>query len=120
MKQAGAAMKQIHGGMSLEQVDETMYVIRYWLSYHIYTTPIHGLEPLTRRQGQTPRTTPAQRGNRTGDYQCSAGRTAGRGGAGCRVGGIGAGGYGRADAQYGSYTCWYPVGPVTGSWELGT
>ena len=27
MKQAGEAMKQIHGGMSLEQVDETMYVM---------------------------------------------------------------------------------------------
>ena len=26
MKQAGAAMSQIHGGMSIEQVDETMYV----------------------------------------------------------------------------------------------
>ncbi|KAJ5085386.1 hypothetical protein N7532_010157 [Penicillium argentinense] len=28
MKQAGAAMKQIHGGMSLEQVDETMDKLR--------------------------------------------------------------------------------------------
>ncbi|CAG8116568.1 unnamed protein product [Penicillium salamii] len=28
MKQAGAAMKQIHGGMTLEDVDKTMYVIR--------------------------------------------------------------------------------------------
>ena len=27
MKQAGEAMKQIHGGMNLEQVDETMYVM---------------------------------------------------------------------------------------------
>lgn len=27
MKQAGAAMEQIHGGMSIEQVDETMYVL---------------------------------------------------------------------------------------------
>lgn len=27
MKQAGAAMKQIHGGMTLEDVDKTMYVI---------------------------------------------------------------------------------------------
>lgn len=27
MKQAGAAMKQIHGGMKLEDVDKTMYVV---------------------------------------------------------------------------------------------
>lgn len=26
MKQAGSAMEQIHGGMNIEQVDETMYV----------------------------------------------------------------------------------------------
>ena len=26
MKQAGAAMAQIHGGMSIDKVDETMYV----------------------------------------------------------------------------------------------
>lgn len=26
MKQAGAAMEQIHGGMSIDKVDETMYV----------------------------------------------------------------------------------------------
>lgn len=26
MQEAGKAMKQIHGGMNLEQVDETMYV----------------------------------------------------------------------------------------------
>lgn len=28
MKQAGSAMEQIHGGMNIEQVDETMYVDR--------------------------------------------------------------------------------------------
>lgn len=27
MKQAGAAMAQIHGGMSIDKVDETMYVL---------------------------------------------------------------------------------------------
>lgn len=26
MKQAGSAMEQIHGGMNIEQVDDTMYV----------------------------------------------------------------------------------------------
>lgn len=26
MKQAGSAMSQIHGGMSIDKVDETMYV----------------------------------------------------------------------------------------------
>jgi len=41
MKQAGQAMKQIHGGMSLEQVDETMYVIsriffQYQMRRHLF------------------------------------------------------------------------------------
>mgnify|MGYP002718719841 CR=1 FL=1 len=37
MKQAGAAMKQIHGGMKLEDVDKTMYVATDLcaLSHHI-------------------------------------------------------------------------------------
>jgi len=71
-------------------------------------------------QGQTPRTTPTQRGNRSGDYQRSAGRTARRGRTGCRVGRTGAGGYGRAYAQYGSYACRYSTGSVTDRWKLGT
>lgn len=29
MKQAGAAMAQIHGGMSIDKVDETMYGVLY-------------------------------------------------------------------------------------------
>ena len=36
MKQAGSAMEQIHGGMSIEQVDVTMYV-----ALHPWNTEIH-------------------------------------------------------------------------------
>jgi hypothetical protein len=123
MQQAGKAMKEIHGGMNLEQVDETMYVIAIVIVLsHDYIEDIlfyYEPDPLTRKQGQTPRTTPTQRGDRTGDYQRSAWRTARRGGAGCRVGGTGAGGHGRAYAQYWPYTCRHSAGPVTGRWKYG-
>ncbi len=33
MKNAGAAMKQIHGKMTMEDVDLTMYVFRFALCY---------------------------------------------------------------------------------------
>lgn len=33
MKNAGTAMKQIHSGLTIEKVDETMYVLAYILNY---------------------------------------------------------------------------------------
>lgn len=66
MKSAGDAMKQIHGGMSLEQVDETMYVMRAremsdteletWNLGRVCLLMIF-------LQGQTPRTTSSQPGD---------------------------------------------------------
>jgi charged multivesicular body protein 4 len=40
MKNAGAAMKQIHGGLTIDKVDATMYVLAYLiLSWKILTWP---------------------------------------------------------------------------------
>lgn len=46
MKNAGAAMKQIHGKMKMEDVDVTMYVLSRFLDatcclYHTFQRPIH-------------------------------------------------------------------------------
>ena len=110
MKQAGAAMSQIHGGMSIDKVDETMYVGIVTLlgrcvvdAMGLFTDSV---------QGHTPRTTPAQRGDRRGNHQCATGRAARRGRSGCRVGGAGAGGYGRAHAQHRPCTGQHPAGPA--------
>lgn len=49
MKQAGAAMKNIHGGMKLEDVDKTMYVVRhlaYLVTMCIYSVLIPRREEL--------------------------------------------------------------------------
>ena len=42
MKQAGTAMAQIHGGMSIDQVDETMYVF-ITLLMKLVRTAVHSL-----------------------------------------------------------------------------
>lgn len=116
MKQAGAAMAQIHGGMSIDKVDETMYVV-YTLFYPFSTKSWLCL--LTPPQGPTPGTTPAQRGDRPDYHSSPAWRAAGRGRAGAGTRGYGAGGYGRANAQDWSCAGQYAVGPVTGGWEVG-
>lgn len=113
MKQAGAAMSQIHGGMSIDKVDETMYVADR------LSITVSRLYLLTTAQGQTPRTTPTQRGDRSGNYQCSAGRAARRGRAGPGTRGAGAGSYGRAHAQYGPGAGQRPAGAVTRGWQVG-
>lgn len=102
MKAAGSAMAQIHGKMTIDKVDETMYVDSW----------IWDLDLMSGQQGPTPRTTPAQRGNRPGFHKQSAGRTARRRRTGSGTGRAGAGDYGRADAQSRDCSCRRPNQPV--------
>lgn len=98
MKAAGSAMTQIHGSMTIDKVDETMYVLFFtWYSKSASTDS----EP----QGPTPRTASTQRRNCPGHHQPTGGRTSGRGRAGRRTRRVGAGGYGRAYAQDGDGAC---------------
>ena len=111
MKQAGAAMKQIHGGMTLEDVDKTMCVtvlIAWELLY---------LQVADTSQGGTPRPARTQHRNRKRYRQRSHRRTAGRGRPRCRTGGAGAGGYGCQDGQHWLCTSGCPAGPVTSCGE---
>jgi hypothetical protein len=63
MKNASAAMKQIHGGLTIDKVDQTMYV---------HTSPSLILRIsrvlIDMMQGGSPRTARHRRGNRRGDY----------------------------------------------------
>lgn len=81
MKTAGEAMKTIHNGMKLEQVDETMYVIRVRGSREQKTPVIWEKMCLlmTALQGHTPRATNDQPGNWRRYYEHAAGRYSGRG-----------------------------------------
>ena len=60
MKNASKAMKDIHGGLTIEKVDQTMYVKMRLLSVQILTTATP--------QGRTSRSTRYCRGNWRGNY----------------------------------------------------
>jgi hypothetical protein len=70
MEKAGQAMKQIHGKLSIETVDETMYVIA--------GLRISG-NWLTLKQGETQGAARAGRGDCECDHICAYWRTCGRG-----------------------------------------
>lgn len=106
MKAAGAAMTQIHGSMTIDKVDETMYVYSLGRRWGM-------IQGLIRIQGSTPRTTPTQRGNCPGYHQPVSWRTTRRGRVGCRTRRAGTGGHGRAYAQDRDGACGRPDQPVT-------
>lgn len=78
MKAAGAAMTQIHGSMTIDKVDETMYVYTY-VHHGWKWRRSRGLTSGHLKQGQTPRTAPTQRGDRPGHHKQLHHRTTGRG-----------------------------------------
>lgn len=86
MKAAGSAMTQIHGSMTIDKVDETMYVF-----FVMFGSILQRLMVL---QGSTSGATSTQRGSRLGYHQPVGGRAARRGRVGCRARRAGAGGHG--------------------------
>jgi hypothetical protein len=119
MRSAGDAMKTIHNGMTLEQVDNTMYVMSVRGRREQKTRVIWERMCLlmTALQGNTPRTTNDQPGNWRRYYDHATGRADGRGRPRGRARGTGAGGDGRAHAQHWAYASGNSVGGSTRCWK---
>lgn len=77
MKTAGKAMKDIHGNLTIDKVDATMYVVISCLSFHHHPFPTSfhfqtsssTTNPPTHSQGRTPRTTRTRRRDRQRHHQ---------------------------------------------------